>query len=115
MKKVPITEEQFCEILAFIQKKDQEQNEINKLFTQAFEDSFFYPFCMYETQLVKLLKIIMQDKDDDIDYFIYELEFGTRWKPGYVTEADGTDVKMQTASDLYKYLEQNYKEGIDGI
>ena len=40
---------------------------------------------------------------NDIDYFVFELEFGKKWKPGVIT-VDGKDVPMKTAADLWNLL-----------
>ena len=56
-----------------------------------------------QTVLVKTLVEVFNDYSEMIDYFIYELDFGERWSPGFIT-ANGQDIKMQTAEDLYDYL-----------
>lgn len=39
----------------------------------------------------------------DIEYFMWELDFGRKWKPGMVTYK-GKDIKMKTAADLWRDL-----------
>lgn len=58
---------------------------------------------------VKLLEEAMKVEIDerygsDISYFIYELEFGKKWKPNYVTDSNGNSIDMSTAEKLYDYL-----------
>ena len=47
-----------------------------------------------------------KDKDEWIDYFCFELDFGKKWKEGVITEKDGTDIILKTAEDLYNLLEK---------
>ncbi len=55
-----------------------------------------------------LLKELVNDKYGDIDYFIYELEWGKKWYVGCVTSEDGKDIPMATIKDLYNFLKENY-------
>jgi len=41
---------------------------------------------------------------DDLGYFVYELEFGEKWKEGVVTDVDGNDIPLKNSSDLYDLL-----------
>lgn len=51
-----------------------------------------------------LLKNIFNDKDDWIEYYVYELNWGKSWKKGMITSKEGDDIKLKTLSDLYKIL-----------
>lgn len=59
--------------------------------------------------ILKLLKDLTKDKYDDIEYFIYELDWGKEWHIGCITSSDGKDIPMGTIKDLYNYLKENYK------
>ena len=48
----------------------------------------------------------VKDKDEWIDYFCFELDFGKKWKEGVITEKDGTDIILKTPEDLYNLLEK---------
>ena len=41
---------------------------------------------------------------DDFGYFIYELEFGSKWHEGMVLDKNGNDIPLKDASDLYDLL-----------
>jgi hypothetical protein len=58
----------------------------------------------YEDLLVNILKDAMDDDFDNIIYWIYDLELGTKWKKGMITDKDGKDIKLKTINDLYKEL-----------
>ena len=102
-----ITKDQFVKSINFIEERVQAEFAINKLFTEEFEDSMFFPYSKYETAYVDLLAASMSNDKfnalDDIQYFIYELDNGKRWKPGDVT-VNNKDIDMSTAEKLYDYL-----------
>ncbi len=58
-----------------------------------------------QNQLIKILKIATNDNQEHswIDYYIYELEFGNKWKPGNV-EIKNKSVRLKTPSDLWDLL-----------
>ena len=99
-----ISKEQFVKCIDFIIKRSEAQEKINELFTNEFEDAIFYPYFKYETAYVDLLELIFNDTENNwISYFIYELDFGRKWKPGMVTDDFG-DVPMSSAEELYDFL-----------
>lgn len=62
-------------------------------------------------QLILLLEELMGDDDGIICQFCYDIDFGERWEPGYLTEIDHTtgeekDVPLDTIDALYDYLIQ---------
>lgn len=61
-------------------------------------------FPSLECDVVRLLENIMQDKGEWISYWVFELDFGRKYKDGTVTEADGSIIKLKTVEDLYNYL-----------
>lgn len=70
-------------------------------------------FCNYgalqinhESLVVDLLKRIFDDEFDNIEYFIYELDFGKRYVPGMII-SDGENIDLSTADKLYDYLIKN--------
>lgn len=60
--------------------------------------------------ILSLLSKLTHDDCDNIGYFIYELEWGTKWYKGCVTDPDDNDIPMGTMKDLYNYLKENYNE-----
>lgn len=108
--KPPITKEEFVSYIEFIKERGEKMDEMNKFFTDEFEDSIFYPYLKYETKLVRLLKSVMHDKYDDIEYFIYELNFGEKYEDGMIREKDGTLIDFSTAENVYDYLVEGFAE-----
>lgn len=90
------------------------QSQLGKIFSKEFDDSTFWPYNKYETEMVKVLTEVFQDTETKwISYYIYELDFGRNWKPMTVTEKDSNgndiDVPMGTPQQLYKVLTDNIK------
>ena len=44
----------------------------------------------------------------DFSYFIYELEYGEKWKPGTIT-INGRDIDLSTTEKLYDWLVEDGK------
>lgn len=101
----------FNNMISFIQERQEAEFEISKIFSREFLDCDFFPYSKYEAKMVELLSILMEDESGWISYFIYELEFGRRYKEGDITATDknGKEVAipMKTIDDLYKVLIDN--------
>lgn len=55
---------------------------------------------------VNLLELVTADEEEWISYFVFELDCGKSWKPGAVTNQDGTDIPLGTIDDLWRQLVQ---------
>lgn len=108
--KPSITKEEFVSYINFIKERGEKMFELNRAFTDEFEDSIFYPYLKYEAKMVDLLRSVMHDKYDDIDYFIYELNFGEKYEDGMIREKDGTLIDFSTAENVYDYLVERFAE-----
>lgn len=107
MRASPITFEQFSKILAAISdmnelqdglldcinKYNKKQNEYGDLYIPSLED-----------QVVELLKVMFNDKDDWISYWIYELEFGRKADKYTVADENGNNIPLKTIEDLWNLL-----------
>lgn len=100
----PLTKQQFVHYIKFIQERQEREEKLNKLFTDEFEDSTFYPYSKYETEMISLLETIFKD-DDTISYFIYELDFGQKESASHcIINSDDTVVSLMFPEELYDYL-----------
>lgn len=63
-----------------------------------------------EGNVVDLLEFAMDDQGDWISYWLWELEFGEKYKPGCVTD-NGVDVDLSTAEKLYDFLVSEHERG----
>lgn len=105
-KYIPLTKEQFVKAINDLEDCQRRINNIQTVLEENCWDAIYCPPTVEET-LIDVLSEAFNDKDEDISYFIYELDFGKDWKPGTITTDNGEDIKMQTAEDLYDYLVSN--------
>jgi len=100
-----ITLKTFKNIIKAINK----QNEKEHKFCDALEemiDGNFVPQMSTDilTTLLECLKDVFDDKDDWISWWLYERD-GNKSMKAY--NKDKTEIKLDTAEDLYKFLKQN--------
>ena len=106
-----MSKELFVEAIEVINKKFEYNYECNKVFEKIFEDGSGYPndFFIVKFLLDFLNRIFDQDKEySDIDYFIYELDFGKRWTEHSLTQ-NGVSIDISTSEKLYDYLVSNLR------
>ncbi|MCD7996390.1 MAG: hypothetical protein LUH21_04065 [Clostridiales bacterium] len=97
--------ELFIEIISDIQKTYDYQENLNSfLHEHGVEGYLFQPDCIPST--IKLLHVIfkVEDKDEWISYFCFELNFGRKWKSGMVKDENGKDILMDSPGALYDFL-----------
>ncbi len=57
-----------------------------------------------------LLKDVMLDRYDNICYYIYDLEWGTKWKKDSVIDGNtGESIPLRNLSDLYDLIRDEAK------
>ena len=99
-----LTKEEFGRVIKTIEYFRECELRFNDVIRHINEDGYAFIFSPYETQFVGLLERMFHDEfDEDIEYFLYDLECGKNWQPGDVM-LDGVDIKMQTADDLYDHM-----------
>ena len=109
-----ITKKQFTDIINHIKEVNDFVNETNdkarKLHDSMISD-FFNASSLsisFEDDLVKVLENMFDT--DLISWWLWELDYGRRFKIGYLIEADGiTKPDLSTAEKLYDYLVENLK------
>ena len=84
------------------------QDEFNNILHKI-DDQFGggYIFTQSIDILEHLLKELVNDEYDYISYFMWELDFGKDYTDGTITEADGTIIKLENASDLYNLIQSS--------
>jgi len=60
--------------------------------------------------LEELLSKMVNDKYDNISYYMWEIDFGKEWEPGCITEEDGTPIPLSNAGELYDLIMESNKE-----
>lgn len=93
-----LTKEEFVGYIDFIREQNQKQDR----FIDAPED-----------MLVELIRKILKDKDDDIGYLLYDMDYaGKGWKDiSRLPRDDNGNVLYNSPETLYDYLVSNMKKG----
>ena len=60
---------------------------------------------------IELISDMFHDTNDWLGYWIFELNFGSDYTDGCVTEADGALIPLRTTRELYDFLCANMKAG----
>lgn len=105
-----LTKKEFTDAMAAIIEQNAEDDKISKALSSICPDSC----CFYGTKhatkgLLNLLKSTMKDTYEWIDYWLYELECGEKYRAGSITQ-DGKYIKLRTIADLYALLKKEYKD-----
>ena len=106
---VLITKEEFVDIINRLRESSDLVEQVDTLFRES-RENVECDFCnaaglqiSHEPIVVNLLQKIMRDEEEDISYFIYELDYGRDYKHGCVTDSNGI-VDMGTPEALYGLL-----------
>ena len=107
---IPISKERFVKIINQIKEQHDFEHELWALGRKYNQDSDWIINSPLEDVLIELLQEFMGDSLADTTYFIYELDFGRDYEPGYVTEPDGTVLDFSCPESLYDYLAAKYEK-----
>lgn len=106
-KNLKITKELFIETIEAIEKQYRHDRECADAFKVILPNDHVscYDNHYLNNQLIKLLQIGMDDnhKHSWIDYYIWELDFGKKYKKGDV-KVHNEDFNLVSASDLWDLL-----------
>lgn len=95
----------FIKTIKNIQQLVEEQDNFNNILHQI--DPEFGGGYIYNKPiqiLIDLLKILIDDKYDNINYYMWELNFGKDYTDGCITDANDNIIKLQTPEDLYNLI-----------
>ena len=100
----------FVEIMNRLKDASDLVDKVNDLFRNS-RDKVECDFCngaglqiSHESTVVFLLRKMLKDTNEDISYFIYELNYGRDYEPGMITDGDGQDIDFSNAEALFDYL-----------
>lgn len=107
-----LTKKQFKSYLEEFEKLNQEVEKIESImFKSKIKDDFtgtLFGIGYYQNLILKILEETMEDNTKELDswigYWIYDLEYGKRYKKGFVTDKNGKNIKLKTIDDLYNLL-----------
>ena len=105
-----ISKEEFVDIMSRLREASDLVDKVDELFRKS-RDNVECDFCngaglqiSHESLVVFLLRKLLKDDVEDIDYFIYELDYGRKYEPGMITDKNGADIDFSTAEKLYDYM-----------
>lgn len=108
-----LRKKEFADIMNRLREASDLQEQVDKLFRNSrdnIENDFSNAAALkisHENTVVFLLKRIMRDQYDYIDYFIYELDYGRKHKAGVITDENGQDIDIHTPDLLYDFISKN--------
>ena len=106
-----MTKELFIEAIEAIRLQEEHDNNyidlLSKVFPDAFEANLLYDNSFIKGGLLKLLSELMHDNGEWIEYFIYELDYGKKYKKGCATYEDGKNIDLSNAGALYEFLKND--------
>ena len=106
-----ISKEKFVEIINRLKSYNELQNKINDLFKENIDNKEMDfvnagSICIgHESVVVYLLERMFDT--DMISYFIYELNYGEKYKAGCVLDENMNEIDLSTAEKMYDYLVQD--------
>jgi hypothetical protein len=103
-----LTKKEFTDAMNAIVAQNKADDEICRAITSFCNDSCFYDTKYATKGLLDLLVSTMKDTSEWIEYWLYELDCGAKYRPSSVTQ-DGKPIKLKTISDLYDLLKKEYK------
>lgn len=100
-----LSKEEFVDAIKEIKSISDYHEDLNEFFRKHNVDGYVYQPDGTVTSLKLLHKIFEKaDKDDWIDYFVYELNFGKNYEDGCVKDKNGSHIAMSNAEELYDFL-----------
>lgn len=110
-----IIKEEFVDIINRLKKVNDFVNETNKKARElddAIESDFFNASSLsisHETVIVRLLKMMFNDYDDLISWWIYEKDYG-RKEEFKLWDGCSNEIDLSTPEKLYDYLIKEMEE-----
>lgn len=106
-----ITKKHFVDIINHLKEVNDFVNETNKK-AKKLHDSIISDFfnasslsISFEDDLISVLGVMF--KTDLLGWWLYELDYGRKFKIGYLEEKNGDKPDLSTAEKLYEYLIKN--------
>lgn len=103
-----LTKEEFVQHIELIKKCSELASQLSDALEAMSPgcrcDAFVYS--EYEANTIKLLKHVfgLPADNEDIEYFIYDLDYGAKYTPGCFTFKNGKEIDFSSAESVYDYL-----------
>lgn len=108
-----LSKREFVGIINRLREVSDLREQVDRLFRDS-RENIENDFCnaaalqiSHESTVVFLLKKILHDKYDYIEYFIYELDYGRKYEAGVITDENGQDIDIHTPELLYDFISNN--------
>lgn len=104
-----ISKEDFVKIINRLKDNAEMQEKINDLYRDTVEakisdfNNVSYVGIYFEDIVVELLENIFNDKMN-ISYWLYDIDYGRKYKDGCVMKTNGTIIDISTPEKLYDIL-----------
>ena len=91
-----ISKEKFIQVIYSIQKQLDYDNKCHDAFSVILKNDYVsgYDYSLVLNSLIELLKIEFNDDEDWIEYFIWELDFGKKYKDGMITNKNNEIIHL---------------------
>ena len=107
-----MTQATFEGLLAALEAQAEKDRRNGQLMRQVFPEAcgMQYDNALLHEAIVEAIKREMDDTETDpdgqswTDYFIYELDYGRKNDDLKAYNADGSEIPLATAADLYRFL-----------
>ena len=103
-----ISKEEFIRIINRLKETDEIKNKVNEIIRNStdsmisdYTDAGSLMIC-HEDIVLKLLEKMFNDTDI-LSYWLYELDYGKKYKAGCISDENG-DIDIATPDKLYDYL-----------
>lgn len=97
----------FVETIEAIKEQQKYDNDVSlsllKIFPNCFQANLLYDNSRIVKQIINILEVVMNDKNEWIKYFIYDLDFGKDYRDGCVI-IDDENIDISDSSLLYDFL-----------
>lgn len=107
---IDLSKEEFVSIIDKLRDSSDLVDKINELFQDS-RENVECDFCngaglqiSHESTVVFLLRKLLNDAFEDIEYFIYELDYGRKYEPGMITDENSQNIDFSSAEKVYEYL-----------
>jgi len=104
-----LSKEKFIKAILELRSIEEDIESVHKALQKLDPDFGGFYLSRVNTLIVQLLQDSMDDKYENISYWIYELNYGKTWHKGCIIDKNKKDIKLKTAEDLYKYIQENNK------
>lgn len=116
-----LSKKEFVDIIDRLREASDLQDRVDEIFRNS-RENIENDFCnaaalqiSHESTVVFLLKKMMCDRYDNIEYFLYELDYGRKYESGMITDDKGQDIDIHTPELLYDYILNINIESQEGV